>query len=314
MKKTIITVTLNPALDKTVNVNKMVVGGLNRVADIRVDAGGKGINVAKVLQSFGEEVVTTGFVGGHNGAMLLHEMETLHIKHSFISIHEETRTNLKIVDQSTKETTEVNEAGGEVQASELKAFYELFDQLLQDAAVLVLAGSLSPGLSIDIYEQLLQMAHGQGVLSILDAEGESFLHGLKAHPTVIKPNIHELEGLLNRQLHHDSEIVNACQELIDTYKLDAVIVSMGKDGSIFVNKSETLRVTPFPIEPKSTVGAGDSMVAAIASSLVHQRSFKDMARYACAAGTITASKSGTDVATVQEVEQKLDQVGITRLS
>jgi 1-phosphofructokinase len=242
--------------------------------------------------------------------MLLHEMETLHIKHSFISIHEETRTNLKIVDQSTKETTEVNEAGGEVQASELKAFYELFDQLLQDAAVLVLAGSLSPGLSIDIYEQLLQMAHGQGVLSILDAEGESFLHGLKAHPTVIKPNIHELEGLLNRQLHHDSEIVNACHELIDTYKLDAVIVSMGKDGSIFVNKSETLRVTPFPIEPKSTVGAGDSMVAAIASSLVHQRSFKDMARYACAAGTITASKSGT----VQEVEQKLDQVGITRLS
>lgn len=292
----------------------MVIGGLNRVADIRVDAGGKGINVAKVLKSFGEEVITTGFVGGHNGAKLLHEMETLHIEHSFISIHEETRTNLKIVDQSTKETTEVNEAGGEVQASELKAFYDRFDELLKDAAVLVLAGSLSPGLAIDIYEQLLQMAHQQGVLSILDAEGEAFAQGLKAHPTVIKPNIHELEGLLNRQLHNDSEIVNACHELIDTYKLDAVIVSMGKDGSIFVNKSETLRVTPFPIEPKSTVGAGDSMVAAIASSLVHQRSFQDMARYACAAGTMTASKSGTDVATVEEVEQKLEQVQLKHLS
>lgn len=314
MKKAIITVTLNPALDKTVSVNEMVLGGLNRVIDIRVDAGGKGINVAKVLHSFGEEVITTGFIGGHNGAQLLQEMETLHIKHSFISIEEETRTNLKIVDQSTKETTEVNEAGGKVTESEVQRFYQSFEKLLEDAAVLVLAGSLSPGLSVDIYKQLIELADKKGVRSILDAEGEAFVHGLEAKPAVIKPNIHELEGFLDRQLHSDSEIVSACHEIITTYGVESVVVSMGKEGSIFVNQSETLRITPFPIEPRSTVGAGDSMVAAIASSLRYERSFEDMARYACAAGTITASKSGTSVATLEEVQAKLNQVKVHRLS
>ncbi|MNJ57490.1 6-phosphofructokinase isozyme 2 [compost metagenome] len=158
------------------------------------------------------------------------------------------------------------------------------------------------------------MAHQQGVYSILDAEGEAFTHGLKAKPTVIKPNIHELEGFLERTLHTDVEIIEACTEIIATYGVKSVVVSMGKSGSIFVNNNERLRITPFPIEPKSTVGAGDSMVAAIASSLLHERSFEDMARYACAAGTITASKSGTDVATLEEVQDKLHEVKVERLA
>lgn len=291
----------------------MVLGGLNRVIDARVDAGGKGINVAKVLHSFGEEVITTGFIGGHNGKQLLYQMETLHIPHSFISIQEETRINLKIVDQMLKETTEVNEAGGRVTEEEITEFYNSFEKLLEQAAVLVLAGSLSPGLSTEVYKRLINMAHQQGVQTILDAEGEAFTHGLKAKPAVIKPNIHELEGFLNKTLHTDVEIVEACNEIIATYGVKSVVVSMGESGSIFVSKNERLRITPFPIEPKSTVGAGDSMVAAIASSLLYERSFEDMARYACAAGTITASKSGTDVATLEEVQDKLHEVKVERL-
>jgi 1-phosphofructokinase len=311
MKQTIITVTLNPALDKTINLDSLNVGGLNRVTGIRVDPGGKGINVAKVLNHFGEQTIAVGFAGGHTGNQLLRYLDDISIKQRFIDTVGETRTNIKIVDIASKITTEINERGADISEEEQSQFMELMDSLLNTASVLVLGGSISPGVSPDIYRTLSEMAELKGVRTILDADGDALVHGLKARPYAIKPNIHELEEMTNKRLSSDDEIVQACREIINQ-GIKLVVVSMGGEGSIFITSDEVIRARPFPIVPQSTVGAGDSMVAAITSSLIHGRSLEDTARWATASGSITASLSGTEVCSKDEVEQHLNLVHIEK--
>lgn len=311
MKQSVITVTLNPALDKTVNLDTLHVGGLNRVTGIRVDPGGKGINVAKVLNQFGEQTTAVGFAGGHTGKQLLRYLDDMSIKHRFIDTLGETRTNLKIVDMASKLTTEVNERGADISEEELRQFMQLMDSSLNEASLLVLGGSISPGISKDIYRTLTEMAERKGVKTILDADGEALIHGLKARPYAIKPNIHELEEMTSKHMSSDQEIVHACQEILNQ-GIEMVVVSMGGEGSIFVTSDEVIRARPFPIVPQSTVGAGDSMVAAITSSLIHGRNLEDTARWATASGSITASHSGTEVCSKGEVEQHLSLVHIDR--
>lgn len=309
MKDCVLTVTLNPALDKTVSLDSFEVGGLNRVKELRVDPGGKGINVAKVLQHFAEPVIATGLAGGHSGSQLLGHLDELNINQKFIEVSSETRTNLKIVDLEKKLTTEINEKGAEVTEEETQSFLEIFDRCLDQATVLVLGGSLSPGLPRDIYKALIELAAKKNVKTILDADGEALIHGLKAHPFAIKPNIHELEQLLQRKLESDEAIVDAARELMKE-GIEWVVVSMGGDGSIFINSDEVVRARPFPITPQSTVGAGDSMVAAISSCILHGRSLEETARWATAAGSITASKPGTEVCSLDEVVAHLNEVQI----
>ncbi|WP_379131785.1 1-phosphofructokinase [Paenibacillus sp. sgz500958] len=312
MNQLVITVTLNPALDKTVTVNGLEVGGLNRVDDIRIDAGGKGINVAKVLKGFHENVIATGFIGGHNGSLILQGLEREEIRHSFTVTAAETRMNLKVVDSSAQVTTEINERGGVVSREERTLFNKALEKQLEEASILVLGGSVPPGIEHGEYALLIKAAKSKGVKTILDADGDALRYGLIACPDVIKPNIHELEQLLGTTLNTVEEIVLAARELI--YQgIEWVIVSMGGEGSIAVSKDKALRARPFRITPESTVGAGDSMVAAIASSLMRGRGLEETLRWATAAGSVTASKPGTQVCRPEEVEERLQDVGITRI-
>lgn len=312
MSKLVITVTLNPALDKTVTIEGLEVGGLNRVDDIRVDAGGKGINVAKVLKGFNENVTAVGFMGGHNGKLILEGLERAGIEHSFTETSAETRMNLKVVDSTVQVTTEINERGGAVSEQERAQFQQTLEDHLDKASILVLGGSIPPGIEHDEYASLIKTAKSKGVKTILDADGDALRYGLVACPYVIKPNIHELEQLLGVTLESDERIVQAARKLT-AQGIEWVIVSMGGDGSVAVSKDEAIRARPFRIKPESTVGAGDSMVAAIASSLLQGRGLEETLRYATAAGSVTASKPGTQVCRVEEVEERLNDVEITRV-
>jgi len=312
MSKLVITVTLNPALDKTVTIDGLEVGGLNRVNDIRIDAGGKGINVAKVLRGFNENVTAVGFMGGHNGKLIMQGLEREGIQHSFTETVAETRMNLKVVDSTVQVTTEINERGGEITRQERALFQKTLEDQLDQASILVLGGSVPPGIEHAEYALLIKAAKSKGVKTILDADGDALKEGLIACPEIIKPNIHELEQLLGVTLSSDEEIVQAARKLI-AQGIEWVIVSMGGDGSVAVSKDEALRARPFKIKPESTVGAGDSMVAAIASSIIHGRGLEETLRWATAAGSVTASKPGTQVCRPEEVEERLNDVGITRI-
>ncbi|SHH16879.1 1-phosphofructokinase [Desulforamulus hydrothermalis] len=309
MQSKVVTVTLNPALDKTITIPQLEVGGLNRVEQVRLDPGGKGINVAKVLKKFSVDVIATGFLGSE-GEFLQRSLQKLGIKTDFINVPGVTRTNLKIVDNQTKFTTEINELGFVVLDEHLASFRKKLRHLLQNTAVLVLGGSLPRGVPPTIYADYISLAREYNVKTILDADGLALEEGIKACPFAVKPNVHELAGLMGRPLTTEKEIVAAGQELIKA-GITIVVISRGSEGTIAMAKDEAYIVTPFSIIPQSTVGAGDSMVAAMAYAILQNKSLVETARLATVAGTVTASKPGTEVCSLNEVQLQLNKVQAT---
>lgn len=308
----ILTVTLSPALDKTVGVDGFEIGGTNRIRSIRLDAGGKGINVAKALKSFDVEICAFGLQAGRTGEIIRQRLDALGLAHRFLEAEGETRTNLKLVDERSGVTTELNEPGFPVAPDLLARLVDEYRVALEDAAVVVLAGSLPPGSPEDIYRTLIGIAREKAVPVILDADGPALVHGVNARPYALKPNLAELERLTGKPLRTDGEILDAARALV-RQGIRLVLVSMGEDGSLLVGPDRAFRARPFPIQPQSTVGAGDSMVAALAYGLMKQLPQEDIARMTSAAGTITATKPGTEVCTLDEILEKLPLIEVTPL-
>ncbi|MBD0382557.1 1-phosphofructokinase [Paenibacillus sedimenti] len=309
MKQPVLTITLNPALDKTVTVEDFILGGLNRIKEWRMDAGGKGINVAKVLQNFSVDVTAWGLCAGRQGNVLTDTLSSLGIPNWFVQAKGETRTNLKIYVELTQEITELNEPGFTVDDDVLNQFLNRFETDVRQMSLVVLAGSLPKGIPPDFYGTLIRIANEVGVRTVLDADGEPFIHGIEAVPYAIKPNIHELESFFGESFRTDEEIIDAARRLI-AKGIAYVAVSLGGEGSILVTEKEAIRAKPAPITPLSTVGAGDSMVAALIYCMMQGMSLEETARWSSAAGTVTALKPGTQVCTLAEVEDKLSSVNI----
>jgi 1-phosphofructokinase len=310
MKQTVLTVTLNPAVDKTVTVKQLVVAGLNRIQDVRIDAGGKGINVAKVLRRFEADVQAWGLKAGHQGRVIEEKLREYGITSHFLEAEGQTRTNLKVVDEATMETTELNEPGFAPSEALIAKFVSELREQLPYTGILVLGGSLPPGVPPDFYKRLIEIAKESGVPAILDADGEALAHGIEAAPYAIKPNIHELEALFGETLDTDERLSAAVRKLLGK-GIRVAIVSMGAEGSLIVGADQAIRATPFKITPQSTVGAGDSMVAAMAYCFLRGLSLEETARWTTAAGSVTASKPGTDVCTLAEVQEKLELVQLS---
>ncbi|WP_027964611.1 1-phosphofructokinase [Halalkalibacillus halophilus] len=311
--KQALTITLNPAIDKTIYVPKLNLGSLNRLEQpAHSDPGGKGINVAKVLRQLKQPVYTTGLIAGENGEKLVKDLQQLGIDTSFYEVDGEVRTNLKIVDQSTCETTEINEPGFYVSKNNEQAFSDNVDQLLDHTSFFALGGSTPSGMENTIYKKLITMANNKGVKCILDASGTALREGIQAKPFAIKPNIHELEDLFETTFKSEQEIVQKCKELIHG-GIELVVVSLGSKGALFVSGEEAYQTKPFDIQVGSTVGAGDSMVGAMIYSLDHDFTLKEIAKWATAAGTITASKPGTNVCTIDEIKESVNKIEVTNI-
>ncbi len=306
-KEQVLTVTLNPAIDKTITLSDFQLGKLNRVKNVRSDPGGKGINVAKVLKKFGIDVNATGLIAGQQGSQIINQLDNQGIRNSFIKIIGEIRTNLKIVDDKSNLTTEINEPGFNVSSKDLERFILQLSEQLKKDSILVLGGSLPSGAPVTIYYDIIQLANQKGVKVIFDADGNAFKEGIKAKPFAVKPNVFELEQFFNKSLKSDEEILLAAKEIIKL-GISLVIISMGEKGSIIMDKHEVYRISTFPIVPRSTVGAGDSMVASLVYSLLTKKSLEEIAIWATTAGTITASKNGTQVCTLDEVQKSINKV------
>lgn len=308
----VVAVTLNPSLDKTIAVKTLVPYGLNRVVESRLDPGGKGINVARVLQSFGAGVTVTGFIAGAAGRRLMGFLQDAGLPSDFLEIAGETRTNLKVFDQAAGKTTEINESGCTVSAGDLEQFRAKFRNLCANTEVAVLSGSLPPGVPADFYAQCIRIARAAGVKTILDADGAALRNGLQETPYAVKPNIHELESLIGRRLDGPQAVLGAARDLIGQ-GVGIVIVSMGPDGAVVADAREAYKVDSWDIPVKSATGAGDSMVGSLAYSILRGDSLYDIAKITTSAGTITASKPGTQICTRAEVLDSLRFVTVSKL-
>lgn len=312
MSEKVIAVTLNPSIDKTITIERFVPYGLNRAVSTRTDPGGKGINVAKVLKSFGVNVTVTGLIAGNQGEFLLDCLMNAGIPANFLKNPGETRTNLKIFDRSVNKITEINETGFHVAPDVLNSFEQMFKESVREATIVVLSGSLPPGVPEDFYAQCIHTAKAAGAKCILDADASALAWGVKAVPFAVKPNIHELELLNGHTFSSRNEVVKAAKKLIET-GIQIVIVSMGPDGAMIAGQNEIYQAVPWKIKEKNATGAGDSMVAALAYSILNTESLYNIAKITTAAGTVTASKEGTQTCTPDEVLHSLENVTVTRL-
>lgn len=305
-------IALNPSVDKTITLEKLVPYGLNRVKSARLDPGGKGVNVARVLKSFGADVTVSGIIAGNNGALLKEFLDKAGIENDFLCVPGETRTNFKVFDETAGKMTEINESGIPADEKIQSEFKGKFREIMHKISMVVLSGSLPPEVPSSFYAECIEIAKAGGVKTLLDADGEALQKGIKAVPYAVKPNIHELEALIGKKCSGISDVAAAAHELIDT-GIEIVIVSMGPDGALVAGKNETYKVDSWDIPVKSTVGAGDSMVGSLAYSLLKSDSLYDIALITTAAGTITASKAGTEICTKKEVLDNLSNVTVHRI-
>ena len=300
MQKKIMTVTLNPCMDKTITLPVFCEGGLNRAQETRTDAGGKGINVAKVLKRLGAEVLAVGVLGSRGSEAFKAELAKREIPSLFHIVPGETRTNYKLFDSEKHQVTEINEPGFSVCEADVQAVFSLIEKQLESVEVLILAGSMAPGFPADTYKRLSDLGKEKGVKVIVDADGENLLSALEAMPYAVKPNRFELEQLMQKPLPDDEALCRAGNLLLDK-GVSLVVISLGAEGAIYLSGQERYRVTIPPVECQSTVGSGDSMVAAVAYCLASESSLEALAKMASAAGTATALKPGSEVCTREEV-------------
>lgn len=304
----IYTVTLNPALDKTVEILSFTVDSVNRITAMRTDPGGKGINVSKVIDKLGSKSMATGILGGGTGKAIQSALEEMGLDSFFHFIPGETRTNLKVVDPERHTNTDINEPG-------LVVTEEILQNLLQELLgkltgedIVVLSGSLPKGAPKDTYGTWVEACRKSGAKVILDADGDLLEAGLKASPYLIKPNNHEISRLLNENLSTPKELEAAARKLMEQYGITKIVVSMGGEGALYVTEDRTVYAEGLKVPVGSTVGAGDSVVAALAVAEEAGMSLEEAVRLSTATGAANVMCSGTQAAEYSVIEELMPKV------
>ncbi|RBP58733.1 fructose-1-phosphate kinase [Alkalibaculum bacchi] len=305
----IITVTLNPAIDKTIYLKNYHHGQVNIIDKTILDPGGKGINVSKVLNSFSCSYISLGFTGGMDGKILEQHLSDAGIQYKFTPVKANTRTNTKMIESSTGKTTDLNEQGDEISLEELNRFIDGYREIVKDGDTVVLSGSAPKGIPQNIYYQLCEIALQVGAKVILDSKGPLLKEALKSSVFLIKPNVEELESLSEKPFDHFDEIVDYCNELISN-NVEYICLSMGSEGALLIGKDLFLQAKVPTVEAKSTVGAGDSLLGAMIGYLSSGYSMKESFAYGVSASVLAVSKEGTKAPTMDEIEEFVHKIKI----
>ncbi|MFV0400412.1 MAG: 1-phosphofructokinase family hexose kinase [Oscillospiraceae bacterium] len=305
----ITTVTLNPCIDYTAVVNRLEQGALNLMTGSRMDASGKGVNVALVLDALGVDCFATGISFENNHNMLAGRLDSEGIPHDFVLAPGNIRTNIKLYDESAGNMTEINSTGEPVEPSTLEALADKLDSLAARSEVVAFSGRIANGAASDIYRRLMERLSTYPVKLAVDADGEPLAEALKAKPWLIKPNDYELGKLVGRKLETDREIVAACRELI-AGGVEIVCVSLGADGALIADKREAWRAKGLSIPVRGLQGAGDSMVAGICKAAVEGQPLRELLRSGMAASAGSVIREGTLLSTKEDYLGFLSQVQI----
>lgn len=308
----IITVTLTPALDKTVILPGFRVDAVNRIQSLRLDAGGKGINVSKVLRALGTDSLATGILGGGTGRYIENSLREMGIRADFAWVDAETRTNLKVVDPQLHTNTDINEPGAPVSAEVMESVYRKAEAAAGPGDIVVLAGKAPAGAPDTVFADWIRRLKDRGAQTYLDADAGLLIEGVKAKPTLIKPNDAELARLTGREFHSVEEMAAAARELA-AGGIGTVVVSLGGEGALFVTAHQSLRGYGLRVPVQSTVGAGDSMMAAMAHGAAGGWPFRDTCALALAVSAAAVTTPGTQPADRDTVNDLLKQVEIEEI-
>ena len=303
----IYTLTLNPAVDRELTVPAMEFDSVLRASESRVDFGGKGFNVSRLLKGMEEPSTAVGFLGGNAGELLQNGLQSLGIGTDFVWVAGETRTNVSIVTQTHDHYIKVNEKGPLVDADKQKELLEKIDSLAKQGDWWVLAGSMPPGVADDFYARIVNVLNNHEANAILDTTGEALRLGCAEKPYLVKPNAEEVHTLTGMPVDSTTEIAAAAAEL---RKMGAqnVVISMGKAGALMQSAEETWLTHSPKIQEKNPIGAGDSMVGGLVWALTQGLALKESLGWGVASGAATASLSGTEVGSRPLIEELFKQV------
>jgi len=308
----IVTVTMNPAIDKTVDIGKFERGDLNRIKRVEIDAGGKGINVSKTIRELGGESIATGFVGGNSGTIIKQVLTDLGLRTDFVDVKGETRTNLKVVEE-TGEVTELNEPGPEVSKEQLNDLLNRLEGYANPDTLFVLAGSIPAGIPADIYKKITEQVHQKGAKVLLDADGVLFSESLKGKPDMLKPNRSELERYYQMDYRaSEQELVSMGEKLLDQ-GVSMAAISLGQMGAIFLTKGKRYRCPGLRVKAHSTVGAGDALVAAMAYSWDGKLPLETCIRLCMGASAGAVTSIGTKPPKRSLVDELMGQVELLEI-
>ena len=307
----IYTITLNPALDRTLWIQKVRDDVSNRIMEEKSFAGGKSVDVSKVLKNLEVDNIALGFVGGFAGRELEGRLLNEGIETDFVRVSGDTRTNIIIHETETGKQLAFNARGPEIKPNELMQFIEQLEGL-PCGEVVAIGGSIPLGVSPEIYRKIINIVKKCQVKVVLDVDSEALRQGIKALPNVIKPNIHELSELAGRELKDLEDIVSAARS-INQQGVEIVLVSMGAKGILLVSDSQQYLAVPPKVNVLSTIGAGDSSVAGFILGMVRGKSLKQCLIYAAAAGTATTLRQGTALCQKDDFERIVPLVLLTDL-
>lgn len=302
----IYTITVNPALDYVLNLDRLDMGMINRTKQASFLAGGKGINVSQILTQLQVDNTVWGFVGGFTGKELVRQLNKKRIANDMVTISDTTRINVKLAAQ---QETEVNTVGPQITDQEITAFKARFNDL-KAGDIVIMSGSLAPSLPADFYQQLLPMIKSAGAEFVVDTRGKALLNTLSAHPLLIKPNLSELAEISEERLSSADSVIKAAKKLQELGAQN-VMVSLASRGGYLLTP-EHLYFAPAAIGMTvNSVGAGDSMLAGFVASYVNHQDPEAAFKLGMAAGGATAFCH--DIAVKSQIDVVLDQIKVEKI-
>lgn len=290
----IVTITFSPCIDKSASIPALIPENKLRCSKIKLEPGGGGINVARAIKKIGGNATCILPSGGCTGKFLAHLLEKENIHTVIIDTANETRENFIIKDEGTGNQYRLGMPAGKLSKNEWKQCLNALNETA-DVRFIVLSGSLPPGVSATVFAQLARSAKKKNAKLIVDVSGDALKEAVTLGAYLIKPNLAELGTLVGVPKIKIDQVEKTAKEVIRQYQCEVIVVSLGRDGAILVTRDETYSVTPPQVKVKSTVGAGDSMVAGIVYSLANRSSLKQALQYGVACGTAATMNPGTEL-------------------
>lgn len=294
---------MNPAIDRTILVDKLVFEDRSYMRSSADSPGGRGINASRVLNCYGAETLAILPVGGENGSKMTELLKEIGFPTVVVPVRSETRTNMTISDKQGL-TIKLNEVGGPIESFELKQIQDVIENHLPRAEWLMLCGSLPPQVPSNFYAKLIEAAKERGVKTFLDTDDAALLRGIEAGPDVVKPNQHEAERLLGRALLSRARSIEAAKQ-IQAMGPEVVLLSLGSRGMLAAREDEILEVTPPVVDAVSPIGAGDAASAAYVWAIHSGLTFTEAVKWAVASGTAKSTLPGMTFATKDQSEDIL---------
>ncbi|WP_447507420.1 1-phosphofructokinase [Acinetobacter lactucae] len=306
----VLTITLNPAIDVTIQLKELQIGQVNRQESVEIHAAGKGLNIAQVLKDLGHEVIVTGFLGTTNKQIFDEHFKKAQFQPEFIYVEGETRQNIKIAEDSGR-MTDLNGKGFLVSELDKKNLFQKIEMILPQIDVVAIAGSLPQGFSVDELQQLIKLIQDHGKKVALDTSGKALVAAIECQPWMIKPNTDELVESYKLPATTYAEQKKLFEKLA---KIEHVVISMGEDGVNWLHGTHPLHATAPKVIVKSTVGAGDSLLAGMIHGLINGFSAEEILKTATAIASHAVTQIGFRIPNTEKLNQLKAQTTINSLS